>query len=173
MTRKRSFYRLTEIGKYCIITIADSFQKDSDLRSLFSQKRMDAEKPDSVGRHSERRLSLNPADAAITFPVFAERRENRLYLVKSRQTERKMLYMKDSGIMRRVDSLGRFVLPKELRRQLQIECNDYLQIYTEGEKIIIHKAQCNCALCGRTDDLIDFNDKKVCKSCIGLIKDYL
>ena len=49
--------------------------------------------------------------------------------------------MKDSGIMRRVDSLGRFVLPKELRRQLQIECNDYLQIYTEGEKIIIQKAQ--------------------------------
>ena len=40
--------------------------------------------------------------------------------------------MKDSGIMRRVDSLGRFVLPKELRRQLQIDCNDYLQIYTEG-----------------------------------------
>ena len=77
--------------------------------------------------------------------------------------------MKDSGIMRRVDSLGRFVL----RRQLQIECNDYLQIYTEGEKIIIQKAQCSCALCGRTDDLIDFNDKKVCKSCVGLIKDYL
>ena len=77
------------------------------------------------------------------------------------------------GIMRRVDSLGRFVLPKELRRQLQIECNDYLQIYTEGEKIIIQKAQCSCALCGRTDDLIDFNDKKVCKSCVGLIKDYL
>lgn len=81
--------------------------------------------------------------------------------------------MKDSGIMRRVDSLGRFVLPKELRRQLQIECNGYLQIYTEGEKIIIQKAQCSCALCGRTDDLIDFNDKKVCKSCVGLIKDYL
>lgn len=81
--------------------------------------------------------------------------------------------MKDSGIMRRVDSLGRFVLPKELRRQLQIECNDYLQIYTECEKIIIQKAQCSCALCGRTDDLIDFNDKKVCKSCVGLIKDYL
>ena len=51
--------------------------------------------------------------------------------------------MKDSGIMRRVDSLGRFVLPKELRRQLQIECNDYLQIYTEGEKIIIQKACAN------------------------------
>ena len=61
--------------------------------------------------------------------------------------------------MRRVDSLGRFVLPKELRRQLQIDCNDYLQIYTEGEKIIIQKAQCCCALCSRTDDLIDFNDK--------------
>ncbi len=81
--------------------------------------------------------------------------------------------MKDSGIMRRVDSLGRFVLPKELRRQLQIECNDYLQIYTEGEKIIIQKAQSNCALCGRTDDRIDLNDKKVCKSCVSLIKDYL
>ena len=53
--------------------------------------------------------------------------------------------MKDSGIMRRVDSLGRFVLPKELRRQLQIDCNDYLQIYTEGTKIIIQKAQSSCA----------------------------
>ena len=81
--------------------------------------------------------------------------------------------MKDSGIMRRVGKLGRSGWSPELRRQLQIECNDYLQIYTEGEKIIIQKAQCSCALCGRTDDLIDFNDKKVCKSCVGLIKDYL
>lgn len=81
--------------------------------------------------------------------------------------------MKDSGIMRRVDSLGRFVLPKELRRQLDIECNDYLQIYTEGEKIIIQKVQSSCALCARTEDLVDFNDKKICKSCIKLIKDYL
>ena len=63
--------------------------------------------------------------------------------------------MKDSGIMRRVDSLGRFVLPKELRRQLQIDCNDYLQIYTEGTKIIIQKAQSSCALCNKTEDLID------------------
>jgi len=83
------------------------------------------------------------------------------------------LYMKDSGIMRRVDGLGRFVLPKELRRQLQIECNDYLQIYTEGEKVIIQKAQVSCALCSRTKDLIDFNNKKICKSCVSLIKNYL
>ena len=66
--------------------------------------------------------------------------------------------MKDSGIMRRVDSLGRFVLPKELRRQLQIECNDYLQIYTEGEKIIIQKAQCSCALFPGTIYQKDFPD---------------
>ena len=79
--------------------------------------------------------------------------------------------MKDSGIMRRVDSLGRFVLPKELRRQLQIDCNDYLQIYTEGTKIIIQKAQSSCALCNKTEDLIDFNDKKVCRSCVKLIKE--
>ena len=96
-------------------------------------------------------------------------------VTEAMKAENQMLWVQaeDSGIMRRVDSLGRFVLPKELRRQLQIECNDYLQIYTEGEKIIIQKAQCNCALCGRTDDLIDFNDKKVCKSCVSLIKDYL
>ena len=81
--------------------------------------------------------------------------------------------MKDSGIMRRVGSLGRFVLPKELRRQLQIDCNDYLQIYTEGTKIIIQKAQSSCALCNKAEDLIDFNDKKVCRSCVKLIKDYL
>ena len=81
--------------------------------------------------------------------------------------------MKDSGIMRRVDSLGRFVLPKELHRLFFFYVKENMEIYTEGEKIIIQKAQCNCALCGRTDDLIDFNDKKVCKSCVSLIKDYL
>ena len=64
--------------------------------------------------------------------------------------------MRDIGIMRRVDQLGRFVLPKELRRKFQIECNDFLQIYTEGDRIIIQKAQNNCALCGRAEDLVDF-----------------
>lgn len=81
--------------------------------------------------------------------------------------------MQDSGIVRHVDSLGRFVLPKELRSQLHIECNDSLQIYTEGTKIIIQKAQVNCALCNRSEELVDFNDKKICRSCVKLIKDYL
>ncbi len=82
-------------------------------------------------------------------------------------------YMRDTGIMRRVDQLGRFVLPKELRRKLKIECNDYLQIYTEGDRIIVQKVQDSCSLCGRNEDLVDFNDKKVCKACVCLIKDYL
>ncbi len=74
--------------------------------------------------------------------------------------------MRSTGIFRRIDSLGRFVLPKELRKNLDINQNDYLQIFTEGDTIILKKSQLSCALCGNTEDLKDHLDKKVCQHCI-------
>ncbi len=74
--------------------------------------------------------------------------------------------MKSTGIFRRIDALGRFVLPKELRKSLDINENDYMQIFTEGNSIILRKSQLSCILCGNHDNLIDHLDKKVCRSCV-------
>ncbi len=74
--------------------------------------------------------------------------------------------MRSTGIFRRIDSLGRFVLPKELRKSLNIQQNDYLQIFLEGDSIILKKSQLSCALCSSGDDLVDYRDKKICRKCL-------
>ncbi len=78
--------------------------------------------------------------------------------------------MKSTGIFRRIDSLGRFVLPKELRKSLNIHQNDYLQIFLDGENIVLQKSQLSCILCNGMDDLVDFQDKKVCRNCLLQIR---
>lgn len=78
--------------------------------------------------------------------------------------------MHSTGIFRRVDGLGRFVLPKELRKSLDIKQNDYLQIFLEGDTIILRKSQDNCILCGSNENLTDFHDKRVCTKCIDELK---
>lgn len=74
--------------------------------------------------------------------------------------------MKSTGIFRRIDSLGRFVLPKELRKSLDINQNDYLQIFLDGDAIILRKSQLSCVMCGAHEDLVEFHEKKICRSCI-------
>lgn len=78
--------------------------------------------------------------------------------------------MRSTGIFRRIDSLGRFVLPKELRKSLDINQNDYLQIFLEGDVIVLKKSQMSCVLCGNSDDLSDYRDKKVCRACLAELK---
>ncbi len=74
--------------------------------------------------------------------------------------------MKSSGIFRRMDELGRIVLPIELRRNLEIEERDLLEISLEGERIILQKCQLACIFCGAKEDLLDYSDKRVCRSCL-------
>ena len=74
--------------------------------------------------------------------------------------------MKATGIVRKVDELGRIVLPIELRRTLGIEIKDPIEIYVEGEYIILKKYNPSCCLCGSMDGLKNFNGKNICKKCI-------
>lgn len=74
--------------------------------------------------------------------------------------------MQDTGIFRRVDALGRFVLPKELRRRMDINENDYIQIFTKGDTIILRKGRLHCTFCGAGEQLEEFYDKKICTKCI-------
>ncbi len=74
--------------------------------------------------------------------------------------------MKATGIVRKVDELGRIVLPIELRRTLGIEIRDPLEIYVDGESIMLKKYQPACIFCGNSDDIQKVHGKNVCANCI-------
>ena len=75
--------------------------------------------------------------------------------------------MKSTGIVRKVDELGRIVLPIEMRRTLGIGVKDPLEMFTEKETIILRKYSPACLFCGSTEGNIEYKGKRVCKSCIG------
>ena len=73
--------------------------------------------------------------------------------------------MKNTGVVRKLDKLGRIALPKELRTTLDIKEKDPLEIYVEGEMIVLRKYQPACIFCGEAKDVIEFKGKKICKEC--------
>ncbi|MBI9013826.1 MAG: AbrB/MazE/SpoVT family DNA-binding domain-containing protein [Clostridiales bacterium] len=78
--------------------------------------------------------------------------------------------MKSTGIVRKVDELGRVVIPKELRKTLMIEEKDALEIFTEGDKIILRKYEPHCILCGEARNTTNIKGKLICDGCISEIK---
>lgn len=78
--------------------------------------------------------------------------------------------MKSTGIVRKVDELGRIVLPIELRRTLDISLRDPLEIYVEGESIVLKKYNPSCIFCGSKEDIFLYHEKNVCSSCIDELK---
>ena len=73
--------------------------------------------------------------------------------------------LKATGIVRGVDELGRVVLPIALRRERGIVPNDEVEIYVEGEDIILQKYKPHCVFCGENEDLTEFKGKLVCLPC--------
>ncbi|MBQ9279875.1 MAG: AbrB/MazE/SpoVT family DNA-binding domain-containing protein [Clostridia bacterium] len=78
--------------------------------------------------------------------------------------------MKSTGIVRKVDELGRIVLPIELRRTLDIDIKDALEIYVEDSKIVLKKYEPTCTFCGESENVVTYKDKIICKSCLEEIK---
>ena len=74
--------------------------------------------------------------------------------------------MKTTGIVRKVDELGRIVLPIELRRTLGIEEKDRIEIFVDGESIILRKYQPACIFCDNARDIINYKGKNICPECI-------
>ncbi|MDR0818904.1 MAG: AbrB/MazE/SpoVT family DNA-binding domain-containing protein [Oscillospiraceae bacterium] len=79
--------------------------------------------------------------------------------------------MKSLGIVRQIDGLGRIVLPSELRRKLDIDAGNALEIYTEGRDIVLRKYQPSCVFCDSTADMKVFNGKNICAECQKAIND--
>lgn len=78
--------------------------------------------------------------------------------------------MKSTGIVRKVDELGRIVLPIEMRRTLDIAERDSLEIFVDGDSIILKKYQPACIFCDNTKDIISYKCKNICPDCINKIK---
>lgn len=75
--------------------------------------------------------------------------------------------MKSTGIVRKVDELGRVVIPVELRRTLRIAEKDALEIYVDEEKIILKKYEPACVFCGNAGETVTFKNKIICQDCIN------
>ena len=74
--------------------------------------------------------------------------------------------MKDTGVVRKIDELGRFTLPMELRRKMNIEVGDPLEVFVDEESIILRKYIASDIFTGNTEDLIEYQGKKISKKTI-------
>jgi transcriptional pleiotropic regulator of transition state genes len=86
--------------------------------------------------------------------------------------DKKVLYlnkgmhiMKSTGIVRKIDELGRIVLPIELRRTYDLAVKDAVEIYTDDDKIVLKKFQRACIFCGEAENVVEFKGRTVCEKC--------
>lgn len=85
--------------------------------------------------------------------------------------EGKRIHMKSTGIIRKVDDLGRIVLPIELRRTLDIAERDELEIFMENDRIILQKYEPACIFCGSARNLASYARKNICGECVRKLRE--
>ena len=95
----------------------------------------------------------------------AGRNENLLF-----RREEVLVVLKSTGVVRKVDELGRIVIPIELRRTLGIEEKDSLEIYVDSEKIVLKKYEPACVFCGNAEGVQNYKGKNICRSCLNELK---
>jgi transcriptional pleiotropic regulator of transition state genes len=78
--------------------------------------------------------------------------------------------VKSTGIVRKVDELGRVVIPIELRRILEIDKKDALEIYVDSDMIVLKKYQPACIFCGTAQNITSFKGKNICSKCLEQLK---
>lgn len=82
-----------------------------------------------------------------------------------------VVLMKDTGVVRKIDPLGRLVIPIEVRRELGLNENEPVEMYVENKRVIIEKYNPSCLICGETENVKKINEKSICDSCINKIKE--
>jgi len=81
--------------------------------------------------------------------------------------------MKSTGVVRKVDELGRIVLPIEIRKTMDIKIKDAIEIFTDEDKIILQKYHPACVFCDNADNIVYYNGKRICRECLEKIKTQL
>jgi transcriptional pleiotropic regulator of transition state genes len=79
--------------------------------------------------------------------------------------------MKSTGVIRKLDELGRIVLPRELRIKLDLNEKDPMEIFIDGSMIVLKKYETSCIFCGGEDTIVQLNDKLICKKCMKKLKE--
>lgn len=74
--------------------------------------------------------------------------------------------MKSTGVVRKVDELGRIVIPMELRRTLGIDVGDGIEIFVDKDRIMLRRYEPSCIFCGNANQTVIFKGKLVCADCI-------
>ena len=77
--------------------------------------------------------------------------------------------MKTEGILRRIDNLGRVVIPKSIRDRYSISENDLIELFDEGDRIVVRKHSRRCIFCSGSRDLVEYKGKFVCRRCIEVL----
>ena len=80
-----------------------------------------------------------------------------------------MISTNRSGIVRKADSLGRVVIPKELRRKLEIGEDDLIEIIEDDDCLILRKYSPRCVFCGNTERLLKYKEKYICRNCVEIL----
>ncbi|MDY5626620.1 MAG: AbrB/MazE/SpoVT family DNA-binding domain-containing protein [Clostridia bacterium] len=80
--------------------------------------------------------------------------------------------LKSTGIVRQVDELGRITLPIELRRTLEINEKDSLEIFVEGNTIVLKKYEPSCMFCGNARNIVSYKDRNICTDCLEELKNF-
>ncbi len=78
--------------------------------------------------------------------------------------------MKATGVVRKIDGLGRIVIPMEIRNKLNISDNDPLEIHVEGTSIVIKRSEPDCTFCGGSKNVIEYKGKNICEKCLSELK---
>lgn len=78
--------------------------------------------------------------------------------------------MRSTGIVRKLDEMGRVVLPMELRRTLEIEEKDALEIFVDGNMVLLKKYQPACIFCGSARNVQNYKGKNICPDCMKELK---
>lgn len=78
--------------------------------------------------------------------------------------------MRSTGIVRKVDELGRIVIPKELRKNFTIDKKDPVEVFVEGDKIILRKYNSRCILCGSEQNIKEVLNTEICNKCVEEIQ---
>ena len=78
--------------------------------------------------------------------------------------------MKSTGMVRKVDELGRIVLPAEIRQSMDINVRDALEIFTDEGRIILQKYEPSCVFCTKVDNITLYKNKRICADCLAELK---
>ena len=78
--------------------------------------------------------------------------------------------MKSTGIVRKIDDLGRIVLPRELRKVLEIKERDAIEIFVDGNFIMLQKYEPSCVFCGNAENVNGYKGRNICAQCINELK---